>query len=86
MQLLHELMLLFKAIGKRLVMPTCKVDLFPCHIEYFFNPKPNLGYRFEVKIDELRSKGLLSNCEEQNLGLRCQKNLVLLKKLKQRHP
>ena len=70
MQLLQELVLLFETIGKRLVLPTCKVNLLACHTEEFFNRKPYHGYQFEVKSEELRSKALLSNCEEQNQRLR----------------
>ena len=46
---------------------TCMVNLFTCHTEEFMNPVPYLGYQCENKIEELRSKGLLSICEEQNL-------------------
>ena len=87
MQLLHELALLFETIGRRLVLPTCKVNLFTFHIEDFFNSKLHFGHQFEIKTKELRSKGLLSYGEEQYLTLRCHNlYLVLSKQLKQRLP
>ena len=36
MQLLPELVLLFETIGKRLLLPISKINLFACHIEDFF--------------------------------------------------
>ena len=38
MQLLHERVLLFETIGKRLVLPTCKANSTTCHIEEFSEP------------------------------------------------
>ena len=74
--MLHKFVLLFVAIGKRLILLVCKFYLLACNIEEFLNVKPYLGYQFGIKIEELRSKGLSSNCEEQNLGL-CYKIFTL---------
>ena len=56
MQLLH--MPIFEAIGKRLILPISKANLFTCHIKPFFCAKPNPGYQFEFKIEALWSNGL----------------------------
>ena len=56
MQLLHELVLLLETIDKRLVLPTCKINLLTCHIKEYFNPKPYPGYQFEIKIEDSKSK------------------------------
>ena len=56
------LVLLLETIGKRLVLPTCKVNLHTCHIVELLNLQYYLCHQFE--IEELRSKGLLSDCEE----------------------
>ena len=67
MQLLHEIVLLFETTSKRLVLSTCKVNLLTCNVEEIFCLKPYLDYQLEIKIEELKSIGLLSNCKEQNL-------------------
>ena len=61
MQLFHDFVLLFETISKRLVLPTCKVNFFTCHVEEFLSHKPYLIYQFETKIEELSSEALSSN-------------------------
>lgn len=86
-KLLDDLVMLFKSIGKKLVLPTCKADLFTCTIEDYLDSKPYLGYLFETKINDLRTKHLLSQSEENMLRNRCRNFLLsLFKQLKQRLP
>ena len=82
-KLLNELILLITSIGKKLVVPTCKIDILTTKVDDFLNPKPYLGYRFETKIAEMKSQGSVTNIEEYDIRYKCSNFLlVLLKQLK----
>lgn len=86
-KLLNDLILLIKSIGKKLVLPTCNIDLLNSNIDDYLNDKPYLGYRFEIKIEELKNQNILTKVEETNIRRRCSEFLLFLyKQLKQRLP
>ena len=49
MKLLDDLLMLFKTIFTKLVLPTCKADPLTCKIEDYLDPKAYLGYQFEIQ-------------------------------------
>ena len=87
MKLLDDLLMLLKTVFSKLVPPTCKADALTCTIEDYLDPRAYLGYQFEGKVADMKSKGLLSQIEESNMRHRCQSFLIcLFKQLKQRLP
>nr|XP_039247932.1 uncharacterized protein LOC120325836 [Styela clava] len=79
--------MLMKSIAKKLVSPTCNIDLLNSNIEEYLDPKPYLGYRFEWKIQDLKKQNKLTNTDETCIRKRCCDFLLALhKQLKQRLP
>ena len=87
LKLFDDLLLLLKSVAKRLIMPTANVDVIKSDIANYLDPKPNLGYRFENKIDDMKKRNVLTASDETMLRQRCQKFLMsLFKQLRQRLP
>lgn len=86
-KLLNDLIMLIKSIAKKLVLPTCNIDLLNSDIEEYLDPKPYLGYRFELKIQELKELKKLTNTDKTCIRETCCDFLLTLyKQLKQRLP
>ena len=85
-KLLNDLTMLMKSIAKKLVLPTCNIDLLNSNIEEYLDPKPYLSYRFELKIQDLKEQNKLTNTDETYIIRCCDFLRALHKQLKQPLP
>ena len=86
-KLLNDLTMLIKSIAKKLVLSTCNIDLLNSNNEEYLDQKPYLGFRFELKIQDLKEQNKLTNTDESCIRRRCCDFLLALhKQLKQHLP
>lgn len=86
-KLLNDLCRMIKSIAQMIILPTCRVDPLQSDISDYLDSRPNLGYRFERKAEELRNEKRLLPEDEMHIRNLAKKFLLgLYKQLKQRLP
>ena len=84
-KLLNDLCWLIKSIDQMIILPTCRVDPLQSDNSNYLDSRPNLGYRFEKKVEELKKEKILLPQDEMHIrNLAKQNFLCLYKRLKQR--
>lgn len=81
-QLLSDLSHLIRSIANMLVLPTSRIDFLDpnSNIEEFLDPNPQLGYRFEKRLTELRISKKIQASQETDIRKRAQFFLLCLYK------